>query len=142
MAEIFAGIVSGYALALLTAPILAVALLRARSSGGLLAAVLPQGTSTIALVVVIHGALFVLWSALGLVLGMVLYAMRGAGSAPGLPNPPFTLFVAAITLMLAAPVVIALPRFRQAGFLTAASMLLVFGLLMPNLAGWTKFGSA
>lgn len=142
MAEIFAGIVSGYALALLTAPILAITLLRARSSGGLLAAVLPQGTSTVALVVVVHGALFVLWSALGLILGMVLYAMRGAEGAPGLPNPPFTLFVAAITLMLAAPVVIALPRFRQVGLLTATSMLLVFGLLMPNLAGWTKFGSA
>lgn len=142
MAEVFAGFVSGYAMALLTAPLLAVLLFRARASGGILAAMLPAGTSPIALVVVLHGALFFVWSGLGIILGMLLYAMRDAESAPLLPNPPFTLFVAALTVMVVAPLLVLLPRFRQAAFITAASVLLVFGLLMPNLAGWTRFGSA
>jgi hypothetical protein len=142
LAEVFAGFVCGYLLALLTAPLLALHLFRARASDGLVARMLPVGTSPIALVVVLHGVLFLLWTGAGLILGMVLFAMRDSGGALGSPNGPFTLFVAALTLMLASPFVVVMARLREVVVPMAVAALLVFGWLMPHLAGWTKFGSS
>lgn len=141
MAEVFAGVVCGYALALLTTPLLAITLLRLRASGGLLARLLPTGASALPVSVLLHGALFLFWTALGIVLGLVLLAMRGADGALGSANAPFSLFVAGLTLAVSAPVIIALPRLRRPALIGALLVLAVFGWLMPHMAGWTTFGS-
>jgi hypothetical protein len=142
VAEVFAGFVSGYGLALITAPLLGIFLLKARSGSGYLASTLPAGTSPVALVVVLHGILFFVWTGIGLILGMLLIAMRDSPPAPGTPNAAFTLLVLALTTMLLAPVIFAAPRLRHLAGLTAIAMILVFAFLMPNLAGWTKFNSS
>ncbi len=84
--EVFAGFVVGYALALLVAPLAALALVRSNDRTGLAQRVAPPGTSIIALSVVLHFAALLVLTALGLVLGMALArhrrrGVRRAGSA-------------------------------------------------------------
>ena len=139
MSEVFAGFVCGYTLAIISTPLLALQLLRLRAGSELFARLLPAGTSAVMLGVLLHGALFLFWTAAGIVLGLVLFAMRDAGGTLGSANAPFSLFVAGLALMLAAPVVIALPRLRRAAIVGAVLFLAVFGGLMPYMAGWTTF---
>jgi len=139
MAEVFAGFVAGYILALLSTPLLALTLLRLRAKGGVLARLLPAGVSALSLGVLLHGALFLFWTALGIVLGLVLLAMRGAEGALGSLNGPFTLFVAALALALVAPAAIALPGLRRVAVLCGLASVFVFGWLMPYLARWSSF---
>lgn len=141
MAEVFAGFVAGYALALLWTPVLAVLLLRLRAGGGLLGRLLPAGVSPLGLSVLLHGALFLFWTGAGILLGLVLYGMRGAGGALGSLNGPYTLFVAGLTLALSAPVLIAVPALRLPVLLLSLAFLIVFGWLMPYLAEWSTFES-
>ncbi len=72
MAEVFAGFVVGYALALVIAPIGAIALVRSNDRSGFAQRVAPPGTSVLALSVVLHVAAIVVLTAIGLVLGMAL----------------------------------------------------------------------
>lgn len=141
MAEVFAGFVAGYVLALLSTPLLAFVLLRLRAEGGLFGRLLPAGVSAISVGVLVHGALFVFWTGLGIVLGLVLLAMRDAGGAVGSRNGAFSLFVAALALALVAPLVVLLPAFRRLVLAGALLVVLVFGWLMPYLAEWSSFES-
>lgn len=139
MAEVFAGFVAGYVLALVSTPLLAVVLVRLRAGGGLLAQLLPPGVSAVSVGVLLHGALFLAWTALGIILGLVLLAMRDAGGGMGSANAAFTLFVAGLVLALAAPIAIALPPLRRAAIICALVAVGVFGWLMPYLAEWSTF---
>ena len=139
MSEVFAGFVCGYALALLSTPLLAILLIQLRARSELLLRLLPAGSSAVGVGVLLHGGLFFFWTAIGLVLGLVLFALRDSAGALGSANAPFTLFVAGLALALSAPFVVALPRLRQAAFVGAVLFLLVFGWLMPHMAGWTTF---
>lgn len=141
MAEVFAGFVAGYALALLSTPLLALTLLRLRAESELVARLLPAGVSAISLSVLLHGALFLFWTGLGIVLGLVLLALRDAEGALGSANAPFSLFVAGLTLALVAPLAIAVRPIRQASILYALLVLAVFGWLMPYIAEWSTFES-
>ena len=139
MAEVFAGFVCGYALALLSTPPMALALLRLRGRNQLVARLLPSGASTGALAVVLHGALFFGWTGLGIVLGLFLLGMKGAGGALGSPNAPFTLLVAALVLAVLAPPAIAARPLRPALLSIGLLTLLVFGWLMPYMVDWSSF---
>ena len=141
MAEVFAGFVSGYALALLSTPPLALTLLRLRATSDLLGRLLPVGSSAVAVAVVLHGALFFFWTGVGLLLGLVLLAMDEGDAAAGSANAPFSLFVAAATLALVAPFAVIARRLRPLILLSAALVLAVFGWLMPYLAEWSSFDS-
>ena len=77
MAEVFAGFVSGYTLAIVSTPVLAVQLLRLRAGSELFARLLPAGTNAVMLAVLLHGALFLFWTAAGIALGLVLFASAG-----------------------------------------------------------------
>ncbi len=142
MDQVFAGFICGYALALVSAPVLAIALLRLRTESRLLNAVLPPGTPVVALVVALHGALFFFWTAIGMILGLILGAMRHAGGGLGSANFAFTLLVASLTLALVAPVAIAWQRMRRPVLIAALVVLLTFGWLMPYMARWSNFGSS
>lgn len=139
MAEVFAGFVSGYGMAVITTPLLSVWLLRLRLQSALMSKLLPQGTSAVSMSVILHGALALFWTGIGLMLGIVLFGMRGAGEALGSLNAPYTLFVAGLFVVLGAPLFALLPPLRR---LTVSGIVLaiaVFGWLMPYLAEWSSF---
>lgn len=142
MAQVFAGFVCGYILALAGAPILALDLLRVRASNSAVSRLMPAGTSVVALTVVLHGVLIIGCTGAGLLLGLLLYAMRHAEGALGSPNIAFTLFVFGATIALFAPAVVLAGRFRQQVLATAAVVFLLFGWLMPYLAEWSTFSSS
>ena len=141
MAEVFAGFVSGYVLALLSTPPLAFALLRLRATSELLARLLPAGTSAIAFALLIHGGLMLFLTAIGIVLGLLLLAMASGDAAAGSLNGPFSLFVAAAALALLAPFAIVSRRLRPYVVAAYALFVAVFGWLMPYLAEWSSFDS-
>jgi hypothetical protein len=139
MAEVFAGFVAGYAMALLSTPVVAIAIVRLRATSPLLARLFPEGISATPLAVILHGALFLFWTALGIVLGLMLLAMRDSGEAIGSLNGAFTLLVIGLTLAIVAPIVIVLRQVRPAVLLAGLTVVLVFGWLMPYLADWSNF---
>jgi hypothetical protein len=139
MGEVFAGFLAGYILALVTTPLLAFGLLRLRTRSAWLARLLPPEVPAIGLMVLAHGALFMFWTAVGILLGLVLLAMQDEGGALGSRNAAFSLFVSALVLMIAAPLVIAVRPLRQPALVCAVVAVVVFGWLMPYMAGWSKF---
>jgi hypothetical protein len=141
MAEVFAGFLAGYAMAVVSTPPLSVLLLRLRAESPALERVFPVGVSAVGVSVLLHGALTMVWTALGLVLGMTLLAMEGAGGALGSLNGPFTLFVAGLFLALGAPLFALLVPVRRLIALTLVAAVLLFGWLMPYLAEWSRFES-
>jgi hypothetical protein len=138
---VFAGFVAGYILALISTPLVSLLLLRLRAGSDLLERLLPAGTSAVGVSVLLHGALALLWTGFGIVLGLLLLAMRGAGEGAGSLNAPFSLFVAGLVLAIVAPVFVILRPLRRyvAGY--ALVVLLIFGWLMPYLAEWSTFES-
>ncbi|HLF72056.1 MAG TPA: hypothetical protein VI759_07900 [Dehalococcoidia bacterium] len=138
MAEVFGGFVSGYILALLSTAPVAVGIFRLRAHNDLLARVVPEA-SVIQFSVVLHGALFLFWTLIGLVLGLVLLAMNDSDGALGSANAPFTLFVAALTLAVVAPLFAVVAPARRYILAAALIVLLTFGWLMPWLAEWSTF---
>src|SRR4030042_1668129 len=75
MAEVFAGFVCGYAVALLFTPLVALMVIDARSRMPYLAKAIAPNISAVALTVPISLFAFLIWTAIGMVLGL-LY--RGA----------------------------------------------------------------
>ena len=142
MGEVFAGFVSGYILALIGAPALALALTKLRVSSPLAARLMPEGAPVVAMIVALHGALIVVFTGAGLVLGMLLFAMKDGGGALGSRNIAFTLLVVGLTMAVFAPVVIVSARFRLQALAAAAVVAALFGWLMPFMAEWSKFGSS
>ncbi len=139
MSQVFAGFVSGYGLALITTPFLAYLLFRVRNGNEFLTRLFPSEAPMVAVAMLLHGALTFTLTALGLVLGLVLLAMKDADGALGSENWPFTLFVAAMTLAGVAPVFAILRPFRRGILAYSLVFIAVFGWLMPYLAGWSKF---
>ena len=135
MAEVFAGFVVGYALALVAAPAAAIALVRSNDRSGFAQRVAPPGTNVVALSVVIHFAAIVVFTALGLVLGMALAGLNGRRPEDGLgsPNLIYTVMVLAITAILAMPAV-AVPPVRRAVLLGALVFAATFGWALPWVA--------
>ena len=139
MAEVFAGFVAGYALALLSTPVLAVTLLRLRATSPLLERLLPAGTSAVSFSFILHGALFMLCTGLGVLLGLLLFAMRDEAGGAGSLNVPFTLFVAGFATAVFSPIAIVARPIRSATIVAALLVVIVFGWLMPYLAEWSAF---
>jgi hypothetical protein len=141
VAEVFAGFVAGYILALISTPLVSLTLLRLRAGNGLLSRLLPPGTSAVGVSVLLHGALAFFWTGLGIVLGLLLLAMRDAGGGAGSLNAPFSLFVAGLVLAIFAPIYAFARPLRQFVLIYGLTVLLVLGWLMPYLARWSTFES-
>ena len=141
MAEVFAGLLCGFIAALVLTPLLAIALLKMRATSALLARLLPPGTSAAGLMVIVNGGMAFFWTAIGILLGLVLKAMNSGTPRHFLlsRNAAFTLFVAGVVLALAAPIAFVALRYRAVAIAGAAGMVLLFGWLMPYLADWSKF---
>jgi len=135
VAEVFAGFVVGYALALLLAPLAAIDLVRSNDRTGFAQRVAPPGTNVVALSVVIHLAAIVVLTALGLVLGMALAGIEARRPAGGLgsPNLVYTLMVLALAAALVIPAV-GFPAVRRFALAAALTFVVAFGWAMPWLA--------
>ena len=136
MAEVLAGFVCGYGLALLISPLTAIALARARVSSPLLRQVLPQGTSLVAVSIIVHGFALLMLTALGIVLGLILGGLEDRSPAGGLgsPNGAFTSLILAATAIAVLPLALVVPRLRLALLAGGLVFVALFGWLMPYLS--------
>ena len=136
MAEVFAGFISGFVLALISTPVLAVWLVRSRESSDFIARALPKGTSPLIISVPAANFAFLLWTALGLVLGMLLIAVDERTSQGGLgsENLLFTLIVLLSAVVFFLPPLVLLRRARRIVALHAVCFVALFGWLTPYLA--------
>lgn len=135
MAEVFAGFIVGYALALALAPLAAIAVLRANDRPGMAQRLAPEGTNVVALSVVLHLLGVLVLTAIGLVLGMALAGIedRRPDGGLGSPNMVYTVLVVALAAVLVIPA-LALPAVRAYALAAAALFVVVFGWVMPWLA--------
>ena len=142
MAEVMAGFICGFGLSLIATPAAAIAIVRARVTSPLAAQVLPKGTSLIAASLVIHMFAFLTLTAIGLLLGMLLYGVESERPAGGLgsPNWLFTAMILGITAIGFGPPLVLSSRWRRPLLASALLFLVCFGWLMPYLAQWGPGG--
>ena len=135
MAEVFAGFVVGYALALALSPVAAIALVRSNERTGFAQRVAPEGTNVVALSVVLHFAAMIVLTAVGLILGMALGGLedRRPDGGLGSPNVAYTLIVVALTAVIIIPT-IAVPSIRRIALVGAVIFVIAFGWAVPWLA--------
>ena len=136
MAEVLAGIICGYGLSLIATPVAAIALVRARATSPLLAQVVPEGTSLVAVSVIIHTFAILTLTALGILLGLLLAGLESSSPAGGLgsPNRVFTAFVLIATAIAVGPFALAFARLRRPILAAALLFIACFGWLMPYLS--------
>ncbi len=135
MASVFAGFVVGYALSLFIGPLAAVLIVRSNDRSGVAQRLAPPGTSVIALSVVLHFTAILLFTALGIVLGLALHGIetRRPDGGLGSPNLVYTALVVALTAVLVVPTM-AVPAVRGHAFAAALVFVASFGWAMPWLA--------
>jgi len=136
MAEVFAGFVCGYAVALVFTPLVALMVVRARSRIPYLAKAIAPNISAVALTVPISLVGFLIWTAVGMVLGL-LY--RGAEqNAPdgglGSPNLLYTALVLAFGGSALVLVALGLRRLPWPVAVIGVVAVGTFGWAMPYLA--------
>jgi len=144
LSEVLAGFVCGYILALLSAPLVAALLVRVRPRVPLLARAVPEQVPVVALTVVLFGFTFLLWTGLGIVLGLILMGFEDRMPEGGLGSPSlaFTLLIVFVTAAASIPAAV-LPRPARYYVIVAALVFLgVFGWLMPYLAEWSPIASS
>jgi hypothetical protein len=131
-----AGFVCGFALALIATPLGALALVRLRVNSKPVAQLVPAGVSLTLLSIVLHTAAFLLFTAIGIVLGLVLWALEDRRPADGLgsPNGVFTAIVLIGAVMVVIPPLVALPRQRLAIVVAGLVLAATFGWAMPYLS--------
>jgi hypothetical protein len=137
MAEVLAGFVCGYGLALVATPVAALALLQGRAGGGALARrLMPEGSSVIVVSVMLHGLFFMLLTAVGILFGVVLNGMEERAPAGGLgsPNGAFTAFILVSAAIAVLPLALVLRRWRVALIAGGLAFALCFGWIMPYLS--------
>ena len=135
MASVFAGFVVGYAMSIIVAPVLALALLRNNRPGTLAHAAAPPGTNVVALSVLMQfGAMLVL-TAIGIILGLALSGLEDRRPASGLgsPNVAYTALVLILTVVLTLPA-LAVPSARRYAAAGALVFVAGFGWVTPWVA--------
>jgi hypothetical protein len=135
VAEVFAGFIIGYALALIIAPAVTIGIVRMRPDSVLIQRAAPEGTNVVALMMVVHGGLLLLLTMLGLILGMALGGIEDRRPAGGLgsPNLVYTVLVIALTFVLLIPT-LAIPAVRRYSVPAALVFAALFGWGLPWLA--------
>jgi hypothetical protein len=136
MAEVFSGFVLGYAMSLVFTAIAAVMVVDARSRIPYLAKAIAPNINAVMLAVPISLLAFLIWTMVGMILGL-LY--RGAldhlpGEGLGSPNWPFTLGVLLFTLASLAVILYAWQRLRWQVLVMATLFAGLFGWAMPYMA--------
>ena len=136
MAEVFSGFILGYAMSLIFTGFAAVMIVEARSRWPALARAIAPNINAVMLAVPISLVAFLVWTALGMILGL-LY--RGAldhlpGAGLGSPNWPYTLGVLLFALAALAIIGYAWQRLRWQVAVMAAAFAGLFGWALPYMA--------
>jgi hypothetical protein len=136
MAEVFAGFVCGYAVALVFTPLVALMIINARSRVPYLAKAIAPNISAVALTVPISLFAFLIWTAIGMVLGL-LY--RGAEQnipqgGLGSPNLLYTALVASFGVSALMLIALGLRRLPWSVLVIGVAFVGGFGWAMPYLA--------
>ncbi len=136
MAEVFAGFICGFVLALISTPVLVIWLVQSREASDFIARALPKGTSLFILSVPAANVAFLLWTALGIVLGMLLIVVDERTSQGGLgsENLLFTLIVLLSAAVIFLPPLVLFRGVRRIVVLHAVCFVALFGWLTPFLA--------
>jgi hypothetical protein len=136
MEEVFAGFVSGYIMALIFTGLAALMIVQARSRIPYLVKAIAANISTIALTVPISLIAFLLWTAIGMFLGLLYrYTLEEAPSGGlGSPNLLYTLLVISFAGLTLTAIVVAFRRLPWQVAAMGLSFIAIFGWALPRLA--------
>ncbi len=136
MAEVFSGFVVGYAFSLLFTAVAAVMIIEARGRVPYLAKAIAPNISAVQLAVPISLLAFLVWTMVGLLLGLAYRAARLnlAGGGLGSPNWPFTLAVLMATLAFVGVVYYTWRRLPWRVLMMALAFAGMFAWGMPHMA--------
>jgi len=136
MAEVFAGFVCGYAVALLFTPLVALTIVNARSRIPYLAKAIAPNISAVALTVPISLFAFLIWTAIGMVLGLLYRGAEQNIPQGGLGSPNLLYTALVVSFGVSALMLIALALRRLPWQVAVMGLAFVggFGWAMPYLA--------
>jgi len=136
MEEVFAGFVTGYIMALIFTGLAALMLIQARSRLPYLAQAIAPNISAVALTVPISLIAFLLWTAIGMLLGLLYrYTLEEApGSGLGSPNILYTLLITSFAALTLTTAVAAFRRLPWQVVAIGLSFIALFGWVLPRLA--------
>jgi hypothetical protein len=130
MAEVFAGFVCGYAIALLFTPLVALTIISARSRVPFLAKAIAPNISAVALTVPISLFAFLIWTAIGMVLGLLYRGAEQNIPQGGLGSPNLLYTALVFSFGTSALMIIAL------GLRRLPWQVLVIGVAFVGGFGW------
>jgi len=136
MEEVFAGFVTGYIMALIFTGLAALMLVEARSRLPYLAKAIAANISAVALTVPISLIAFLLWTAIGMFLGLLYrYTLEEApGGGLGSPNLLYTVLIISFGGLTLTAVVAAFRRLPWQVAAMGLSFIALFGWVLPHLA--------
>jgi hypothetical protein len=136
MEEVFAGFVSGYIMALIFTGLAALMIVQARSRIPYLVKAIAANISAIALTVPISLIAFLLWTAIGMFLGLLYrYTLEEApGDGLGSPNLLYTLLIISFAGLTLTAIVAAFRRLPWQVAAMGLSFIAIFGWVLPRLA--------
>ncbi len=136
MEEVFAGFVSGYIMALIFTGLVALMIVQARSRIPYLVKAIAANISAVALTVPISLIAFLLWTAIGMFLGLLYrYTLEEApGGGLGSPNLLYTVLVISFAGLTLTAVVAAFRRLPWQVAVMGLSFIALFGWVLPRLA--------
>jgi hypothetical protein len=136
MAEVFAGFVCGYGVALVFTPLVALMIVNARSRIPYLAKAIAPNISAVALTVPISLVGFLIWTAIGMVLGLLYRGAEQNIPQGGLGSPNLLYTVLVLSFGGSALMLIALTLRRLPWQVAVIGVAFVggFGWAMPYLA--------
>jgi hypothetical protein len=136
MEAAFAGFVTGYGMALIFTGLVALMIVQARSRIPFLAKAIAPNISAVALTVPISLIAFLLWTAIGMLLGLLYrYTLEEApGGGLGSPNILYTVLIISFGGLT---LIVLVAAFRRLPWQVAAmglSFIALFGWVLPRLA--------
>jgi hypothetical protein len=136
MEEVFAGFVSGYIMALIFSGLAALMIVNARTRLPYLAKAIAPNISAVALAVPVSLIAFLLWTAIGMFLGLLYrYTLEEApGGGLGSPNLLYTVLVISFAGLTLTAVVAAFRRLPWQVAVMGLSFIALFGWVLPRLA--------
>ena len=136
MAEVFAGFVCGFALALIATPFFALWVVQSRNAIPFIKNAVPEGMSILMVSIPISSFFFLTWTMIGIVLGMALVAAQNATTRGGLGsyNILYTVIVVLLAFIVFFPPFVIVRSARRLTAGVALSFLVLFGWLTPFLA--------
>ena len=136
MAEVFSGFILGYLMSLVFTAFAAMAVVDARSRVPYLAKAIAPNINAVMLAVPISLVAFLVWTMVGMILGLLYRAALDhlPGEGLGSPNWPFTLGVLLFTLAVMAVVSYAWRRLPWPAAAMGALFAGLFGWALPHMA--------